>query len=64
MIDYLKRYKEDISYWIKNYKEGMKVSFDDVMGSRVGYYPESGFDGNLVAVANKAHCVHSFIPVC
>ena len=33
------------------------------MGGRVGYYPGSGFDGNLVAVANKAHCVHSFLYV-
>ena len=33
------------------------------MGGRVGYYPGSGFDGNLVAVANKAHCVNSFLYV-
>lgn len=63
MISYLKQYNENIPYWIKNYKEGMDVAFDTVMGGRVGYYPGSGFDGNLVAVANKAHCVHSFLYV-
>ena len=63
MINYLKQYNENIPYWLKNYKEGMDVAFDTVMGGRVGYYPGSGFDGNLVAVANKAHCVHSFLYV-
>lgn len=63
MIDYLKQYKADIPYWLKNYKDGIDVTFDTVMGGRVGYYPGSGFDGNLVAVANKAHCVYSFLYV-
>ena len=60
---FFKQYKEEIPYWLKNYYEGMDVAFDTVMGGRVGYYPGSGFDGNLVAVANKAHCVHSFLYV-
>ena len=45
MIDYLKQYNENIPYWLKNYKEGMDVAFDTVMGGRVGYYPGSGYDG-------------------
>lgn len=63
MIDYLKQYQENIPYWLANYKEGVDVTFDTVMGSRVGYYPGSGYDGNLVDVANRAHCVHSYLYV-
>lgn len=63
MINYLKQHKEAIPSWLKNYEEGMNVTFDTIMDGRVGYYPGSGFDGNLVAVANKAHCVHSFLHV-
>jgi hypothetical protein len=33
------------------------------MSSRIGYYPGSGFDGELMKVGNKSHSVHSFIYV-
>ena len=63
IYDYLKQYQEDMPCWLKNYHSGDSVYFDMVMKGRVGYYPGSRFDGNLVAVANKAHCVHSFLYV-
>lgn len=63
MHKYLNKYKEEVPDWLKHYHKGDELSFDAVMGGRVGYYPGSGFDGNLVKVANKAHCVHSFLYV-
>lgn len=63
MVDYLKQHRQDMPYWLENYHAGDSLTFDMVVKGRVGYYPGSGFDGNLVAVANKAHCVHSYLYV-
>lgn len=63
MVEYLRQNKEEIPDWLRNYQKGNNVSFSTVINSRVGYYPGSGFDGNLVAVANRAQCVHSFLYV-
>lgn len=63
MKNYLKQFKETTPDWLMKYQKGDEVTFDKVMDGRVGYYPGSGLDGNLVAVANKAHCVHSFLYV-
>lgn len=63
MIEYLKQYKEEIPSWLKNYQKGDKISFITVMDGRIGYYPGSGTDDNLVTVANRAQCVHTFLYV-
>ena len=63
MKEYLKHFKEDLPDWLKRYKPGDNVTFDMIMSSRIGYYPGSYLDGNLVAVANTSHCVHSFLYV-
>ena len=63
MSEYLKTYKEEMPDWLNNYKPGDKLSFDMIMSSRIGYYPGSGSDGDLVAIANKAHCTHSYLYV-
>ncbi|MBR6283999.1 MAG: hypothetical protein IKR25_06875 [Muribaculaceae bacterium] len=63
MITYLKEYREETPAWIENYLRGQRITFQDVMSSRVGYYPGCGFDGALIKVCNMAHCVHSFLYV-
>lgn len=63
IITYLKQYREEVPAWIDNYLRGQQVTFGDVMSSRMGYYPGSGYDGTLIKVCNKAHCVHSFLYV-
>lgn len=63
MFEYLKQYREELPIWLKEYKPGNNISFQELVNGRVGYYPGSGFDGNLVAVANKSHSVHSFLYV-
>lgn len=44
-----------------DYVPGDKVSFDEFMNSRIGYYPGAGFDGNLIKVGNQSHSVHCFL---
>ena len=63
IITYLKQYREEVPAWIDNYLRGQQVTFGDVMSSRMGYYPGSGYDGTLMKVCNMAHCVHSFLYV-
>ena len=60
---YLSKYEEDVPLWLQNYKRGGNVSFEDIMSSKVGYYPGSGYDGTLMRVGNKSCSVHSFIYV-
>lgn len=60
---YLSQYQEEIPKWLSEYKNGAEVTFADIMSSRIGYYPGSGFDGTLMKVGNKAHTVHSFLYV-
>lgn len=63
MKEYLHRFKEPMPEWLRQYKCGDHVSFAEFIGGRVGYYPGSGFDGTLIALCNRAHCVHSFLHV-
>jgi len=65
IISYLKDYREEIPAWLKDYLQGKKLSFMDIMSSRVafypGYYQRCNCDGTLIKVGNKSHSVHSFI---
>lgn len=63
MISYLSKYREEEPEYIARYLRGEQITFRDVMSSRVGYYPGSGFDGSLIKVGNKSHSVHSFLYV-
>lgn len=63
MISYLKNYREEEPEWLKEYFNGKAFTFKDIMSSRVGYYPGSGFDGELMKVGNKSRSVHSFLYV-
>lgn len=63
VYSYLLQYKEDVPQWLKDYGNGMPISFADVMSGRVGYYPGSRFDGTLIKLGNKSHAVHSFLYV-
>ena len=63
MISYLKDYREEVPTWLSDYLQGKQFSFKDIMSSRVGYYPGSGYDGTLIKVGNMSHSVHSFLYV-
>ena len=63
MKEFLSRFREPIPDWLRRYKSGDRVCFKDFIGGRVGYYPGSRFDGALIAVCNRSHCVHSFLYV-
>ena len=63
MIFYLSKFHEEPPAWLENYLHGGQITFKDIMSSRVGYYPGSGYDGTLMKVGNKSHSVHSFLYV-
>lgn len=63
MISHLSKFREEIPTWLKNYRQGDKITFKDIMSSRVAYYPGSGHDGTLMKVGNMSHSVHSFLYV-
>lgn len=63
VVDYLSQYKEDMPQWLSNYNSEAKITFADIMSSRVGYYPGSEFDGNLIKTGNRSHALHSYLYV-
>ena len=63
MISYLSKFCEGTPAWLEKYLHGEKLSFRDIMSSRVAYYPGSGYDGTLMKVGNMSHSVHSFLYV-
>lgn len=63
VITYLSNYREDTPEWIGRYLRGEQITFSDIMSSRVGYYPGSGYDGTLMKIGNKSRSVHSFLYV-
>lgn len=63
IISYLSQYKEEMPPWLKNYTDGSKVDFCDIMSSRIGYYPGSEYDGSLIEIGNSSHTIHSFLYV-
>lgn len=60
---YLNQFQEEMPAWLRNYTEGAKVTFDEVMEGHIGYYPGSGHDGHLLEVGNRSQSVHSFLYV-
>ena len=63
LVSYLSQYKEEAPFWLENYTEGKDVSFLDIMSSRIGYYPGSGYDGMLIEICNRSQTIHSFLYV-
>ena len=61
--EYLSQFKEEMPLWLQKYQPGDQVSFEQFMSGRVGYYPGSREDGNLVSECNRAQCVHTFLYV-
>lgn len=55
--------KESMPEWLCNYSTHSRVSFRDIMSSRIGFYPGSGTDGMLVHACNIGHVAHSYIYV-
>ena len=64
---YLKDCCEEEPEWIARYLRGEQITFNDIMSSRVGYYPgyytKLECDGSLIKVGCKCHSVHSFLYV-
>ena len=62
MISYLKEFREEAPVWLENFLRGEQITFKDVISSRVGYYPGSGYDGTLIKVAQK-NSIRGYHPI-
>ncbi len=63
MIDYLKMFAEETPDWLKNYNVGDAIDMQEVLNSRILFYPGSGNDGQPIRTFNQSQCVHVFFYV-
>ena len=67
MVSYLSKFREETPAWLENYLHGGQITFQDIMSSRVAFYPgyfqRGNCDGTLIKVGNKSQSVHSFLYV-
>jgi len=67
IISYLSKFREETPTWLENYLHGGQITFQDIMSSRVAFYPgyfqRGNCDGTLIKVGNKSQSVHSFLYV-
>ena len=61
MYDYLSDFREEMPDWLKKYKPGDSLIFQDIMACRTSYYPGFWRDGSMLLTANRSHAVHSHI---
>ncbi len=62
--EYLSPITEPTPKWLKEFKNGDKPSFDEMLSAgRVVYYPGSGYDGQPIKTFNVAHYSHLFLYV-
>lgn len=54
-------YREDMPAWLASYQKGDLIRIDQVLQSRLLFYPGYGDDGSPVAVFNQAHSCHVFV---
>lgn len=60
-IEYFKNNKEEMPSWLKNYKMGNKLNFDEILENRIIYYPGAYIDGQPIKTYNMAHLAHTFL---
>ncbi len=63
LAEYLSLSPEQIPYWLANFNENSVFDREHFFGSRVVYYPGSGFDGHPVQVFGSADWAHCFVYV-
>lgn len=63
MIQYLATITETVPEWLANYVPGKKIDIQEVLKSRVLYYPGSGDDGQPVKTFGQTHSIHTFLYV-
>lgn len=63
IVQYLRNHSEKMPEWLERFQPGDRVSFAEVMSGRIGYYPGSGSDGQLIKLGNMSHTVHTYLYV-
>ena len=64
MVEYLrKHYMEPMPKWLENFQPGQPIDINEVLKSRIVYYPGAGEDGQPVKTCMKSSSAHVFIYV-
>ncbi len=63
MKQFLDSIKCNTPSWLQNYIPGQTVNMEEVLASRLVYYPGSGNDGQPIRTFNQAHSAHVFMYV-
>ena len=64
IAEFFKDLREPTPKWIKEYKNGDKPSFKEIVNSgRVVFYPGARYDGQPIKTFNIAHYAHIFFYV-
>ena len=61
--DFFNDQKEEMPQWLKEYRRGDKLNFDEIFKHRVVFYPGSYKDGQPIKTFNKAHYAHTYLYV-
>jgi len=59
--EYLKGLRDPMPHWLEAYEKGQALDVRVFLGSRVVFYPGSGFDGQPIKLFGGTHVSHCFI---
>lgn len=63
MHDYLIKDKEPMPKWLADFQPGQELNYQEMLSSRVLYYPGSRFDGQPIETFNRSHHLHVYLYV-
>lgn len=61
MHDYFLSDKELMPKWLESFQPGQKLDYQEMLSSRIFYYPGSHFDGQPIETFNRSHHLHVYI---
>jgi len=59
--NYMLQFREPVPSWLMDFRPGDPLCWDDLVQSRVFFYPGSGLDGCPLKVFGASHACHCFI---
>ena len=63
MQDYFLKDKEPMPKWLADFQPGQELNYQEMLTSRVLYYPGSHFDGQPIETFNRSHHLHVYLYV-
>jgi hypothetical protein len=60
MHEYLLKDKESLPKWLADFQPGQELNYQEMLSSRVLYYPGSHYDGQPIETFNRSHHLHVY----